>query len=40
MKKGIITLMIFLVFIVIPIKYTYCETTDETLKSQQNEFKI
>ncbi len=40
MKKGIITLMIFLVFIVTPIKYTYCETTDETLKSQQNEFKI
>ena len=40
MKKGIITLMIFLVLIVIPIKYTYCETTDETLKSQQNEFKI
>ena len=40
MKKEIITLMIFLVLIVIPIKYTYCETTDETLKSQQNEFKI
>lgn len=40
MKKGITTLMILLIFLIIPMTYTYGASEEETIQSQQDEFKI
>lgn len=40
MKKGIVILITFIIILIIPINNTYCENTEETLESQQSEFKI
>lgn len=41
MKSGIIkSLMIFIIFLIIPISNTYAKTDEQTLESQQDEFKI
>ncbi len=40
MKKGITTLMVLLIFLIIPMTYTYGASEEETIQSQQDEFKI
>ena len=40
MKKGIVILITFIIILIIPINNTYCENAEETLKSQQSEFRI
>lgn len=40
MKKGITTLMVLLIFLIIPMTYTYGASEEETVQSQQDEFKI
>lgn len=39
MKKRIL-IIIFIIFLIIPINYTYANTEEETITSQQDEFKI
>ena len=40
MKKGIVILITFIIILIIPINNAYCENAEETLKSQQSEFRI
>ena len=39
MKKRIL-IIIFIISLIIPINYTYANTEEETIASQQDEFKI